>query len=173
MARTTIQSIQEAELTSQVIKTAIKEFHKKISMVLHDVMGPHQDNAPNMYLEDVKDSVYEPNELGAEMPEVDAYDLDAFLQAQVQLPKGDGYRSATVMRRKHDADGNPIGRAHSNPILDTRIFGLQFEDGHVEDYAVNVLAKNFYGQVDEEGHYNLLLQEIIDHQMTDEALCSH
>ena len=36
---------------------------------------------------------------------------------------------AQVKRRKWDALGNPIGEEHSNPILDTRIYELEFPDG--------------------------------------------
>ncbi len=46
--------------------------------------------------------------------------------------------------RKHDNDGNPIARMHTNPILDTRVFEVQFSDGYVSEYATNVIAENVY-----------------------------
>jgi hypothetical protein len=35
--------------------------------------------------------------------------------------------------------------------MDTRIYDVQFPDGHVEAYSANVIAENIYAQVDEEG----------------------
>jgi hypothetical protein len=37
-----------------------------------------------------------------------------------------------------------VGEAHRNPILDTRVFNIEFPDGHVEGYATNVVAENLY-----------------------------
>jgi hypothetical protein len=54
--------------------------------------------------------------------------------------------------------------------LDTRIYEVQFPDGHVLDYAANVIAESIYLQVDDEGNQFLLLQEIIDHKKDDLAV---
>ncbi len=104
------------------------------------------------------------------MPEADTFNIDTYLQAQLSLPKADGYKAATVLCRKHDIHGNPIGMANQNPILDTRIYEVQFTDGHVEEYAANVITENLYAQIDEDGHHNLILQEFIDHRKSTEAV---
>ncbi len=58
---------------------------------------------------------------------------------------------AKVVARKRDADGNSVGiLANSNPILDTRIYEVQFPDGHIESYTANITKENMYAQVDHE-----------------------
>jgi hypothetical protein len=52
-------------------------------------------------------------------------------------------------------------------ILDTRIYEVQFPDGHMAEYTANVIAECIYSQVDDEGHQYLLLDEIIDYMKTD------
>jgi len=65
--------------------------------------------------------------------------------------------------RKRDAGGKTRGAANPNPILDSRIYKVQFPDGHTEEYAANVIAEAIYAQVDDEGYEHLLLDEIIDY----------
>ena len=50
-----------------------------------------------------------------------------------------------------------------NPILDTRIYEVEFEDGAREFYSENLMAENLYSQIDVEGNRHLLLSKIIDH----------
>jgi uncharacterized lipoprotein YajG len=65
--------------------------------------------------------------------------------------------------RKRDESGNPIVVANSNPILDTRVYDVQFPDGKMETYVANVIAENIYSQLDNERNRFLLLEEIMDH----------
>jgi hypothetical protein len=51
----------------------------------------------NLYLQeiqDIEDRIFDPEELDAEIPEVGNFDLDNYLIAKEQLPKGDGYQSS-------------------------------------------------------------------------------
>ncbi len=70
-----------------------------------------------------------------------------------------------MLRRKRDNDGNAVGRTHSNPILDTRVFEVQFSDGHVGEYATNIIAENIYATIDDDEYETLLLHNIIDHRV--------
>jgi hypothetical protein len=45
-------------------------------------------------------------------------------------------------RGKVDANGVPIGRAHANPILDTRVFEVEFLDGHIAAMTANAIDEN-------------------------------
>jgi hypothetical protein len=124
-------------------------------------------------LEEADDGEYDPYEPEAEHPELDDYDeetLDKLLAAEVILPKGDYQFVGKVIGRKRDANGNPVGRANSNPILDTRVSEVEFPDGSVKDYAANILAEALYAQVDVDGNRFLLLKEIIDHKTDATAL---
>jgi len=96
---------------------------------------------------------------------------NTYLNLELSLPCGDdGPTFAWVKRRARDSDNQPIGIAHNNPILDTRMFKVEFDDGYVTAMAANAIAQNLYSQVDEEGNRLLLMDEIIDCQPTTEAV---
>jgi hypothetical protein len=100
------------------------------------------------------------------MPEADAFDAqmyDQYISAEVMVPQDDVLVTAKVIGRKHDRDGNPIGVGHSNPLLDSHVYDVQFLDGHTGEFAANTIAENIYSQVDEEGNQFILLKEITDH----------
>jgi hypothetical protein len=63
------------------------------------------------------------------------------MSAKVLLPSGDDMLYSTVLRRKPDANGNVIGRSHTNPILNTSVYEVLFQDGHVEAYNANLILK--------------------------------
>ena len=44
------------------------------------------------------------------------------------------------------------------------------EDGGVERYSANVIAEHIYSQIDDDGNNVYLLDEIIDHRRTKEAV---
>lgn len=43
------------------------------------------------------------------------------------------------------------GRGHSNPILDTRTYKVEFPDDRVAKYAANTIAERMYAQCDANG----------------------
>ena len=45
-----------------------------------------------------------------------------------------------------------IGSANSNPILDSRVYDLEFPDRKIESYSTNLIAENLFAQVDEYGY---------------------
>ena len=92
--------------------------------------------------------------------------FDGYLNMELGLPRGeDGeIQHAIVKRRAVDHLGQPIGVAHSNPIMDTRMYDIEYVDGTVETVTANLIAENILSQVDERGHRQLLLDEIIDHK---------
>ena len=54
---------------------------------------------------------------------------DNYLSAELMLPKGGVLVKGCVTARIRDRDGNPIGHANDNPILDTRSYIVDFDDG--------------------------------------------
>ena len=75
-----------------------------------------------------------------------------------------------MIKRTRGLDGKPIGRAHTNPLFDTREYEIKFTDGTREKYQANIIAENMYAQVDSEGNQYLLLQEITDHRSDNSAI---
>jgi transposase InsO family protein len=113
------------------------------------------------------------------VPEVDdivgssGYDpegYNGYITAQVLLPKGEEFRVGTVIKRKVDDNGQPLGISHDNPILDTRTYDVQFADGDVLEYAANVIAENLYSTVDHDGNRHVTMDSIVDHKSTNQAL---
>ena len=64
------------------------------------------------------------------------------------LPRGDEIAMGWVTKRDRDSDGNPLGTAHENPILNTRQYIVQFIDGYEAELTANVIATNMYAQCD-------------------------
>jgi len=117
---------------------------------------------------------YDPVEPEASMPDQDdeptPEEADEYLTMQVLLPRGDGYQRATVAHRKRDADGNPIGIRNNNPILDTRVYEVEFEDGAAVELAANAVANALFDSTDPDGNEFLVFKEILDHKKTDQAV---
>ena len=96
----------------------------------------------------------------------------SYVAAQDVFPKGDSTVYGKVARRKRDADGNLIGRSNRNPILDTSIYEVEFDDGRTEAFAANAIAEHLYAQVDDQGFQYLLIDEIIDHKKDGSAVAA-
>ena len=97
---------------------------------------------------------------------------DEYVNMEVGIPRGpDGeLENAMVKRRALDIDGTPIGKSSNNPILDTRAYEVQYNDGTIEILPANVIAECILSQVDEEGHKEMLFEEIIDHRSNSDAI---
>jgi hypothetical protein len=76
---------------------------------------------------------------------------DFLVNTEVLLPIGYTQELARVFRQKHDQEGNPMGSAHWNPALDTRVYEVRFPDGRTEELAANVIAEAVYAQCDTNG----------------------
>ena len=60
-------------------------------------------------------------------------------------------RQGHVIKHSWGLDGNPIRHVHSNPLFDTHEYEVEFTDRTTDKYQANIIAKNMYAQVDEEG----------------------
>ena len=77
---------------------------------------------------------------------------------------------ALVKIRKLNYDGKTIDSEHSNTLIDMRAYEVEFIDGTTETLTDNIIAKNLLAQVDEEGHRQLLLDNIIDYLSNSNAV---
>ena len=77
------------------------------------------------------------------MPEVDDITPEAMencIGAEITVYHGDTVSQGSVRRRKRNVKVNTIGRANSNPILGTRVYEVEFEDGSMSTYSENFIA---------------------------------
>ena len=77
---------------------------------------------------------------------------------------------ACVTKRLKDANGLPIGTVDENPILDTRVYEVEYVDGHKSSLTANAISQNMLAQIDNKGNKHVLFGEIIDHHCTALAL---
>ena len=98
------------------------------------------------------------------VPEVDDFDdYDAFMEMEVVLPRnGEHLQAARVIGPSRDNDNAKRGRYDPNPIKNTQVYDVMFPDGTVQQYAANIIAENLIGQVDDDGHRYLCLDQILD-----------
>ena len=96
----------------------------------------------------------------------DTYD-DRYLNMELAVTRGDNPNPqyARVTKRLRDADGVPIGMANENPILDSRMYEVEYQDGTKASLAANYIAENLFAQVDQEGNRHILLDELIDYRV--------
>ena len=87
---------------------------------------------------------------------------DNYVGVRVELPLGKGMAQGRVTKRARDNDNNPIGRAHDNPIKDSREYTVEFEDGREADLAANVIAQSMYAQCDTDGNMYVMIDSITD-----------
>ena len=98
--------------------------------------------------------------------------IDQYIGMKLKLPRGpDGeFKYAQVKNRAVDHEGLPIGRAHSNPLLDMRQYEVEFNDGDLETMTANLIAENIIARVDDEGNKHLMMDEIEDHHVLEDAI---
>ena len=76
-----------------------------------------------------------------------------------------------MLKRARDNDENVIGRANENPILDTRGYVVEFEDGEQAELSANIIAHSMYAQCDPDGNQYVMFDLIVDFRRSTTALC--
>jgi hypothetical protein len=97
---------------------------------------------------------------------------DNYVGMELALPRGngEGMLQGQVTKRMRDKEGRPIGTSSDNPLLDSRMYEVEYIDKNVEPLTANVIAENLIAQVDEEGHRQMMLDKIINHRSTRDAI---
>jgi hypothetical protein len=186
IVRSTVQKITQDEKKTENTRNAMQEFDQEIASHIGKYgAGPPIQVSPRcetlevdsrIMFDEYDDEAYgptEPVEPEAEKPEVAEFTTEAydkFISAEVMLPQGDILVPAHVVGRKRDQDGNPIGQENANPLLDSRVYEVEFPDGHIEEYAANIIAENIYAEVDAEGNHFLIMDEITGHKADENAI---
>ena len=82
-------------------------------------------------------------------------------------------QEAKVLSRKRASDGKMlVGTQDSNPLLDTRLYHVEFPDGGVGEFTTNAIAESLYYNINEDGYDLGLLDGIISHQKLENAMSS-
>ena len=112
--------------------------------------------------------------LPEDRPDCDDLDVDAYdkyIGAEVLMDvKGEGSRWDTVKRRVRNDDGTVVGTNHQNPLMDTREYELEYNNGTHNRYFANVIEDNLYSHINLKGLHLLVLEEISDHRNDGTAL---
>jgi hypothetical protein len=119
-----------------------------------------------MYKDDNGDVQAHVPDIDNVMPEMQ----DGYVGAEVNLPFQGTIRAGKVKRRARNEEGELEGVANANPILDTRAYQVEFDDGELAAYSANVIAENMYAQCDEFGNQYQLMEELIDHRTDGRAV---
>ena len=94
-----------------------------------------------------------------------------YVNMEIMLPRGDEMTKGIVTKRARELDGNPLGTANDNPILNTCQYIVEFANGDEDELAANVIASNMYVQCDPYGNHHVLIDSIIDFRRSTTALC--
>ena len=121
---------------------------------------PYEDEIQN------KQSFTQLTEKCKPMPDVRYY----YIGAKILLPRGDQIVRGNVLARSQYANGNVTGRSHTNPILDTRMYQVEFTGGKVTELTTNVIAESLYAQCKSEGNECFLLDALVDYQKDNKAI---
>ena len=57
------------------------------------------------------------------------------------LHRKDQMARGHVVARSCDTNGNVMGRSHTNPILDTRMYQVEFTEGKDTELSANIIVK--------------------------------
>ncbi len=77
---------------------------------------------------------------------------------------------AIVRKKSVDKDGREIGMFGLNPVLNTVLYDIEFNDGAVMQYTANVIAQNLFDQADNDGYSLSKLEVIVDHRKDKSAM---
>ena len=172
VCRSTLRRLTQEELDSPVHSELRRKFTESIDATL----GPG-----------ALESDFEPEDLTPELPPYDDHGKpdgdddepaeevtpetgDNYVNTEISISKGGSLARGRVTSRKRDADGNPTGRANDNPVLDTRVYNVEFDDGDVTELTANMIAQAMYSQCDHEGNQYMLLKGLIDHRKKPDIL---
>ena len=174
IARTTVKHVVREDVLNDDVK---RQIERRFDIAMEDRLSKNGFINPDMQDEDHTqadgETVPSDEDYGdmlvpetLETNEISDDVINKYLNAEWMFDVGIGSERKGRMVKKHaeGSSGEPLGRAHTNPLFDTREYIVEITDGKTENYFANVIAENVYSQIDAEGHQYQLLQEIVDHR---------
>ena len=93
----------------------------------------------------------------------DPEEFDNYVNMELALYRhNNGPEFARVNKRLKEKYCRPIGTAAENPILDTRMYKVEYADGYRTAMTSNAISSNLFYQVDQDRQRFLLFNAIID-----------
>ena len=178
--RSTVIPIQKHEMDDTHVNQLLIAYSAAImnkigdhtKFLVKDIHPPHLDihsaftNIPSDKWEgDISSIPYEPTSEEGAMEQ-----LDEYIGAQIPLDTKQGPTLVKVISRKRSSNGSLIGSKHDEPTRDSRIYNVQFPDGHFEQYSTNVLHESLLSSVDEQGYDTGLISEISGYRFDSNAI---
>ena len=197
VTRSTYRPVSQKELRTPVIQKLCKEFDEAIEESVGTTLYTRpakrsktgksevkietvddeydDDDGPLGFGDTPKYELYADDVEGKYEHTLDADDhtpetIDKYVNAVVDLPTKHGKRSGKVVRNLLDEHGQVIGDANDNPILDTRMYMVEFPDGSVAPYAANKIAENMISMCDIDGNQVRLMEGITGHKFDKDAI---
>ena len=181
ISHTTVSRVTNLEMQIDSTKSRLQEFDTAITDRLNDKAhiiiegGKSQPNDWSDHPFDEDFNFVEEFHLVVSNSEIkdadeeftpDTYD-DRYLNMELAVPRGDNPNPqyAKVTKQLRDTNGIPIGTANENPILDSRMYEVEYQDGTKASLAANYISENLFAQVDQEGNRHVLLDELIDYRV--------
>jgi hypothetical protein len=83
---------------------------------------------------------------------------------------GNSLARGTVIGQKRDARGGPIGGTNANPIMDSHVYRIEFDDGDVCELTLNIIAESMYASWDADGNEYILFDSYVDYKSNRKAV---
>ena len=74
--------------------------------------------------------------------------IDHYIGAEIMLPRRNKVARGHIVAWSGNTNGNVMGRAHTNPILDTRMYQIEVTGGKVTEFTTNIIAELIYIKCD-------------------------
>ena len=145
----TYQGLTPEEIANPVLKAEQDAFDLEIEQRLGPA-GKTSDFTDDLDVVTPEYPLYEDDVDGVVETVPDADDMqestselgDTYIRAEVLLLIGGQQQTVIVRHRNYGHDGNLLGKAHNNSILDTRTYEVEFADGSMAEYSTNTIAEN-------------------------------
>jgi hypothetical protein len=128
--------------------------HRKFDASIFAKLGPSAKPADFLAIDltpdpdfDLTDDDHTPLERGDALWDTPTPEVgDNYVSSEPMFPRNGELTKGRVVSHKHDAIGNPIRRAHQNPVLDTRLYLMEFKDSNITELTANTFAESMYSQ---------------------------
>jgi hypothetical protein len=163
----TVRKLTRSEMLSTVERMKREVFDK----IIFSRLG-NSYQGPGTLIDPTQDPIDRTPETYEYLDDVDDHDnYDEYINMEVLLPReGGATQPGKIIRRTIGDDGETIGKESQHPLLDTRIYDVEFPDGGIERLAANRIAVNLYANADEYGYNHTEVKNIIKHRTTPEAI---